>query len=69
MKSLPKHYDSRKTGRKNYSMLSGMREPWLMRTWAGTNVHAANLKGPARYRRFYAEAPDYEDVAERLGLN
>jgi len=40
-----------------------------MRTCVSTNVPAPNLKSPARGRQVYAEAPDYEDVAARLGLS
>jgi len=39
-----------------------------MRKWAAANVPVLSLKSPARGRRVYAEVPDYEDVAERLGL-
>jgi len=46
----------------------GMTEPWFTRTWASTNVPVLSLKSPARGRRVYAETPDYEDVATRLGL-
>jgi len=66
--SLPKPSAAKKTALMIFCMPSGMREPWLMRTWASTNVPTPNLKSPARGRRVYAEAPDYEHVAARLGL-
>jgi len=66
--SLPKHYDAGRTDLMISFVRFGMTEPWFTRTWASTNVPALSLKSPARGRRVYAEAPDYEDVATRLGL-
>ena len=67
--SLPKPFAARKTDLMISFVRFGMTEPWFTRTWASTNVPVLSSRSPARYRRFYAEARDYEDVAERLGLN
>jgi len=67
--SLPKQYDARRTDLMISFVPFAMNVLWFTKILVNTNVHAQSLKSPARGRRVYAEAPDYEDVAERVGLN
>ena len=76
--SLPKPSAARKIVPKNYSTLSGMREPWLMRTWASTNVPAPNLKSSMpkplimktwRQDWDYEEAMDFSDKCLKMRVN